>query len=67
MHKRIEQKRKVTREKGRKMTVESRIADLHQRREKSLKQLRESSMRITKGNNIAQFDTLLRDQVFFKL
>ena len=45
------------------MTIESRTADMHQRREKSLKNLRECAMRVTKGNNIAQCDTLLRDQV----
>ena len=49
------------------MTNESRFAALHQRRDISLKNLRESALRITKGDNVSQIDTLLRDQVCIRM
>ena len=46
-----------------KKSYESMFAAKHQRRETCLKNLRECAIRLTNGDNIAQMDTLLRDQV----
>ena len=50
-------------ERTRKITIESFRATSHQRRENSLKGLRECAVRLTTNDSITQMDTLLRDQV----
>lgn len=50
-------------ERTRKITIESFRATSHQRRENSLKSLRECAVRLTTNDSITQMDTLLRDQV----
>ena len=49
----------------RKMTNESRTAALHQKRETALRNLRECTIRVNRGNSITEMDTLFKDQVNF--
>ena len=53
----------INKERTRKVTIESFRATSHQRREHSLKSLRECAIRLTTSDSITQMDTLLRDQV----
>ena len=54
---------RINKELTRKITIESFRATSHQRRENSLKSLRECAIRLTTSDSITQMDTLLRDQV----
>ena len=53
----------INKERTRKITIEALRATSHQRRENSLKRLRECAVRLTTRDSITQMDTLLRDQV----
>lgn len=53
----------INKERTRKVTIESFRATSHQRRENSLKSLRECAVRLTTSDSVTQMDTLLRDQV----
>ena len=54
---------RINKELKRKITIESFRATSHQRREHSLKSLRECAIRLTTSDSITQMDTLFRDQV----
>ena len=53
----------INKERTRKITIEALRATSHQRRENSLKSLRECVVRLTTRDSITQMDTLFRDQV----
>ena len=53
----------INKERTRKITIEALRATSHQRRENSLKSLRECAVRLTTRDSITQMDTLFRDQV----
>ena len=53
----------INKERTRKITIEALRATSHQRRENSLKRLRECAVRLTTRDSITQMDTLFRDPV----
>ena len=53
----------ISKERTRKITIEALRATSHQRRENSLKHIRECMVRLTTRDSITQMDTLFRDQV----
>ena len=54
----------INKERTRKITIEKLRATSHQRRENSLKRLRECAVRLTTLDSITEMDTLFRDQVW---